>query len=61
MKHKLKIRLGGFYKPHPDYIDENGVVDTQYLCIGIHDGWYYPNKKEMKRYWENKNKFNLTN
>jgi len=59
MKSKIKIKFGGFYGPHPDYIDENGEVDLQYLCIGIHCGWYYPNKEELDRYWKNKDKFGL--
>ena len=52
-KHKIKIEFGGFYGPHPDYVDENGNVDPRYLTIGIHDGWYYPTEEEMKIYWEN--------
>ena len=43
----MKIEFGGFYPPPNEYKD-----DPRYITIGIHDGWYYPTKEEMKIYWE---------
>ena len=45
---KLKVEFGGFYPIPEEYLD-----DIKYIIIGIHDGWIYPTKEQMKIYWEN--------
>ena len=48
LEEKVKIEFGGFYLIPKEY--EN---DIRYITIGIHDGWIYPTKEQMKIYWEN--------
>ena len=36
-------------------------TNLRYLCIGIHDGWIRPSKKDLEVYWLYKDYFNLTN
>ena len=47
-REKLKIEFGGFYPIPSEYIN-----DERYITIGVHDGWIYPTKEQMKIYWKN--------
>ena len=50
--YNMDVKFGGFYSPNPDYKN-----DLEYIIIGIHDGWYYPTKEEMKLYYDYMNSF----
>lgn len=55
-KRKYPIIETGTY-PMPAQYETN----LRYLCIGIHDGWIYPSKEDLKIYFLYKDYFNLTN
>lgn len=55
MKKKCpKVEFGGFYSMPTQY-----ETNLRYLCIGIHDGWIYPSKEDLEKYWLYKDYFNL--